>query len=55
MCAAERGKAAFVRLLLAKGASVNLKANSGATALSDAGRTGHSDVEAMLIQAGATR
>ena len=51
--ASDRVKAAFVRLLLAKGAEVNAHDKSGGTALKAAGAGKHSQVVAILKVAGA--
>jgi ankyrin repeat protein len=53
MYAADRGKAHFVKVLLAKGADVNAKDASGGTALRAARDAKHTEVEAILKAAGA--
>jgi len=47
------GHTDIVRALLAKGANINARNNSGATALSAATFGKHDEVRALLLQAGA--
>ena len=51
--AAKNGNAEIVRLLLEKGADVNVKTDSGKTALIHAKNEGHTDIVEMLEKAGA--
>jgi len=51
--AAENGDVAKVKVLLAKGADVNAKANNGATALIMASQNGHLEVVKALLAKGA--
>jgi ankyrin repeat protein len=53
MKAAFRGDLPEVKRLVAKGAEVNAKANSGITALIAALKNGHPEVRELLIKAGA--
>jgi ankyrin repeat protein len=53
MLAATGGHAEMLTLLLAWGADVNLKARSGATALTSAQGGGHAGVEELLRAVGA--
>lgn len=51
--ASQTGKKIIVRMLLNRGAKVNLQNNNGDTALMAAAFNGHSDVVKILVQAGA--